>query len=221
MLETLLGTRRGAISAGLVLDIDFAGVPLDTKTIVDKAQNIAFTLQGAPSSVNTNFGVVDVVGAGRLFRFNGINYFFNPNKVMGDISLGSFDIEIAYLKQNTAIQNLFTTGCYNTAPVSGMAILIDQGTYISNSFQFAMISAAGGVERNFSPGMNTQQLTEMLIERRKGVTTVTNKLTGVKSVNNGPQILTGDSWLGIGSDVDGAARFSGYLKYLRVRKITG
>lgn len=213
MLESLLATKKKN-DGTILLSLDFTSEVIGTKTLTDRSDSkISLPLVGTiPSS---GFGVVDVAGVGRCFQFNGLNYFYNPNNPLNNFTLDSFDIEIGFLKQNSTIKYIFSTGTNSAAKWRGMAVVLDQDP--AQSIQTYNVSA--DFRRDQLSGVNSQQYTELLIQKRKTGITITNKTTGAKQTFV-PFGYTGDTWLNIGSDIEGNSRFNGYLKYLTIKKIT-
>ena len=219
MLEALLGRGRGSISAGVLLDISFDGVALGTKTLTDKAQGISLALQGSAASANTNFGVMDHPTVGRCFQFNGVNWFYNPSNVLKDVSVGSYDLEIAFLKPSaTGAQNLIATGNYASVNLNipGFALYLDQ--FPQSYTQMFLNRGNAAFQRNMPAGTNPLTFQEIIIEKRKTGMTIRNKTTGqVTTFMDFP--VPADSELSIGGQNGGSVVLNGYLKYIRVRKI--
>lgn len=196
---------------GYLLYLDFADYDLGSQIIVDQSPSkVSLPRVGTNLS---NFGVVDVPGVGRCFQFNGGTYFYS--NIPLNFSTDDYDLEIGFIKPNTALQVLFATGDWNSSNTRGFAVSMDQ--YPSTAFEQFVNTGTGSYQRNLFNGANTQAFTEFLIQKRSTGYTITNKTTGAKQTF-GAFSTGGDTFLAVGGSSNNAGLFAGYLKYLRLKK---
>lgn len=222
MLETLLFQRKKIENfLDYHLYLDFASLPVGTKTLQDKGSNqLVFTTRGdAAAAAAAGFGVVDVPGVGRCFQFNGVNYFYIANNPLKNFSYGSYDIEIGYVKPSTAVGVMFSTGTSNAAgDVPGTTVVMDINT--ASYIRHFQNRGSGVFQNNTLPEPNSLQFTEILIQKRKTGTVVTDKTSGVtKSFPFFAVNAVSDTNLTVGGHSNSTSILNGYMKYLRIKKV--
>lgn len=218
MHEILMGkkSKRPIVGDpnGYIFFADFTNEALGSKKFVDLSPNhIQVPTIGNPSA---GFGVVDTADMGRCFYFDSSAYFFSGSSPLGNWTVGSYDLEIGYKKVNTALQILVATGNWGSYIDSGNAFSLDQ---YADSFQiFRMNAASTSYTRYFAPGPNTHLFTEILVQKRKAGTTITNLTTGA-SATGADFSIPADTYFGIGAARGGDGLLTGWIKYLRIKKV--
>lgn len=211
MLEVLLGNSKKL--SDYIFEVNFENAVIGTKSITDRAKGIVLNPIG--NTAGANFGVKDVAGVGKCFQFDGNAYFYNVPCPLGNFSAESYDFEIGFIKPNAFFQILFGTGCYTTYRENGWSLIIDQ---TPSPIQPLQIYNYPTTTRQYFTGVNTQQYTELVIQKRKTETRLINKTTGV-TVTVPAVAYSGDSYLSIGAEHGAVYPFMGFLKYLRIKKV--
>lgn len=216
MLESLLFAKKkstvGVVGDHLVF-YEFESLALGSKNLVDSSVN-KINLTPTGSAGGADFGVVNHPTIGKCFQFNGGAWFSSADP-LNDFGMGSYDLEIGFLKPNYTAQALFVTGDWNGTIEDGKSLSIDSYDTMGQIF----VMSAGNFTRQSLPGTHSQNFCELLVEKRNATTKITNKSAGV-SVTHNNIYNPPDSYFNIGASKDGRSPFVGYLKYLRLRKVT-
>lgn len=211
MLEILAG-KQSKKKEEYLLDISFADAAIGTKTITDKAKGFVLTPVGV--TTGDNFGVIDHPVAGRCFQFDGNAHFYNAPCPMGNFGTSSYDFEIGFVKPNSILQVLFGTGYYGSYMEDGWSLTLNQ---FADPIQIQVFCMPSGARQYFS-GSNTYQFIELVIEKRANEIRMINKATGAV-VKNAVANYTGDTYLSVGGEHSAVSRFTGFLKYARIKKV--
>lgn len=213
-LNATLAKSSGTTPPGVgdIFDLNFENAALGSKVIVDGSpNNVQFETRGTTTS---NFGVTSVDGLGKCFQFNGSGFFYAANNPLKNFSLGSYDLQLGFLKPNTTYAIPFSTGSWVSSVNPGTSVMLDQVP--STWFQMFLFYNPN-YQRNQGFGTNPKVYQEFLVQKRKAGMTIKN-LTTASSMFFNPFEISSDSELSIGSHKDGNA-LTGYLKYLRITKV--
>lgn len=200
-----------------IFSIDFENSAIGSRAITDKV-----TMRTLTRRVITSGGVDGVVNHathGKMYQFDSKSYFDLPGPI--EFNSMNYQIDMAYLADNLNGHVLFSTGGYpGSGPVSG--VTMGFGQYADRYIQYFQVEEVSKLfQRVTCPGPWRYVLEKVSIRKDNNGVRIWNETAGTES-SYPPFDTVKDTWFMLGANRNATgvyAGFSGFLKYLRVKKL--